>query len=102
MALGAITFLRKIAPRRGVRKRIVLLVGEASYTTGGVAVTAANFQLNAIDSMFFNQPYPLVNRQYVFDKANSKIQAQVPSTGAEVAGAVNCSADQIVIEVSGR
>ena len=102
MALGAITFIRKLAPRRGVRIRKVLLVGEASYTTGGVAVTAANFQLNAIDGIFCANPYPLVNRQYIFDKANSKFMAQVVSTGAEVAGAVNCSADQIILTVYGR
>jgi len=102
MALGAITFIRKLAPRRGVRVREVLLVGEAAYTSTGVAVTAANFQLNAIDAIFPSLPFPLVNRQYIFDKANSKIMAQVPSTGAEVAGAVNCSADQILLLVYGR
>lgn len=102
MALGAITFIRKVAPRRGVRIREVLLVGEASYTTTGVAVTAANFQLNAIDAIFISNPYPLVNRQYIFDKTNSKIMAQVVSTGAEVAGATNCAADQLILTVYGR
>ena len=102
MALGAITFIRKVAPRRGVRIREVLLVGEASYTTGGVAVTAATFQLNGIDAIFISTPFPLVNRQYIFDKTNSKIMAQVVSTGAEVAGANNNSADQIIMTVYGR
>jgi hypothetical protein len=102
MALGAITFIRKLAPRRGVRIRICLLVGEASYTTGGVAVTPANFLLNAIDGIFFSAPFPLVDRVYIFDKANSKIMAQVGSTGAQVAGAVSCAADQIILTVYGR
>jgi len=102
MALGAITFIRKLAPRRGVRIREVLMVGEASYTTTGVPVTAATFQLNAIDAIFCAAPYPLANRQYVFDKTNSKIMAQVVSTGVEVAGAVNCSADQVNLLVYGR
>ena len=102
MALGAVTFIRKVAPRRGVRVREVLLVGEASYTTGGVAVTAATFLLNGIDAIFFSNPFPLVNRQYIFDKTNSKIMSQVVSTGAEVAGAANCSADQIIMTVYGR
>src|SRR5262245_41741955 len=99
MALGAITFIRQIAPRRGVRQRVCLMVGEASYTTGGVAITPATFRLNAIDAIIFSNPYPLVNRQYVYDKANSKIMAQVVSTGAEVAGANNNAADQVMMRV---
>lgn len=78
------------------------MVGEASYTTGGVAVTAATFQLNAIDAILFSNPYPLVNRQYIFDKTNSKIMAQVVSTGVEVAGANNNSADIVIMTVYGR
>ena len=102
MALGAITFIRKIAPRRGVRQRICLMVGEATYTATGVPITAATFLLNGIDAIFFENPYPLVNRQYLFDKTNSKIQAQVVSTGVEVAGGTNCSADQVLMRVVGR
>lgn len=102
MALGAITFIRKVAPRRGVRIREVLMVGEASYTSTGVPVTAATFLLNAIDAIFFSLPYPLSIRQYIFDKANSKIMTQVVSTGVETAGAVNCSADQVIMTVYGR
>ena len=102
MALGAITFIRKVAPRRGVRIREVLMVGEGSYTSTGVPVTAATFQLNAIDAIFFSLPFPLSIRQYIFDKANSKIMTQVVSTGVETAGAVNCAADQVIMIVYGR
>src|SRR5262245_30123403 len=93
MPIGTITFLRYIQPRRGVRERVFSMAGPTSYTTTGDAVTPANFKLNAIDSLDFEQPHPLVDRLYIYNKTAGKIQIQVPSTGLELANATNCSAD---------
>lgn len=102
MALGAITFVRKMRPRNGLRERIISLVGPASYTTGGDAITAANVQLAAIDAILFQLPNPLADRAYIFNKAGSTVQAIVLSTGAQVASTTNLSADTILAHVIGR
>lgn len=103
MAIGAITFIRYLAPRRGVRQRIISMAGPTAYTgTGGDTLTAADVKLNAIDSINFELPHPLVDRQYIYNKTTGKIQIQVPSTGLELANGVNCSADIVRALVSGR
>lgn len=103
MAIGAITFVRYIHPRRGVRQRIISMAGPTSYTgSGGDTITAADVKLNAIDSIIFELPHPLVDRHYIYNKTTGKIQVQVPSTGLELAGATNCSADIVRGLVSGR
>jgi hypothetical protein len=102
MALGAIAVLRRFTPKRGSREVLVEITGEASYTTGGVVIAASNFGLNAITRLLPFPPYPLVDRTYVWDNTNSKLMAQVISTGLQVAGAVSCSADKIVCLVIGR
>lgn len=95
MPLGAITVLRRIHPRRGVREVVFQMPGAASYTTGGDAITAANLNLNAITDIQFHVS-GVVDRQYLFDKANSKVMAQVISTGAQVAGSTNLSTDTVL------
>lgn len=100
MALGTITFVRYIQPRRGVRERVISMVGPNPYTVGGETVTAANMKLNAIDSIVFEPPHPLVDRIYKYNKVAGKIEIQVISTAAE-AGAINCSADIVRARVIG-
>lgn len=100
MALGAITILRRYPPKRGVREVLALLVGEASYTSTGVAIAASAFGLNAITTIEPFAPYPLADRHYIWDRANGKLACQVISTGLEASG--NLSADQIVLHVVGR
>ena len=102
MALGAITFLRKLKNRNGVRERVISMVGATSYTTGGDAITAANVQLNAIDAIFFELPNPLSDLAFIYDKTNGKVMAQVISTGLEVAGATNLSTKTVRAHVIGR
>lgn len=106
MAISAanITFIRKHQPGMkagdwGVKMRLVQIAGDSAVGAGGSAVTAALFQLNAIDMMQIALPYPLVNRRYLFDKANSKIQVQV-GAGTEFTG--DASADRVIILVWGR
>lgn len=99
-----ITFLRKGFPGMkagdwGVKTRIVQISGDSSVGAGGSAITAALFQLNAIDGMQLALPYPLVNRRYIFDKANSKLQVQV-AAGTEFTG--DASADRVIARVWGR
>ena len=102
MAIGAITFVRKMRPRNGIRERIISMVGAASYTTGGDAITAANLQLAAIDAIFFELPNPLADLAFIFDKTNLKIMAIVLSTGLQVAAATNLSTSTVRAHVVGR
>jgi hypothetical protein len=106
MAITAanITILRRDFPGMkaggvGVRQRLVLINGDGAIAGGGSVLTAALFQLNAIDSMLIALPYPLVNRKYIFDKTNLKLQAQV-AAGTEFTG--DASADRIIALVTGR
>ena len=98
----AIAFLRKYPPRRAIRERLILITGDTSYPTGGSAISAANVQLTAITALLPQNPYPLVDRIYVWDRTNGKLIAQVASTGAQVANATDLSADKIAALVSGR
>lgn len=106
MAITAanIAFIRKGQPGMsagglGVKTRIVLITGDGAVGAGGSAITAALFQLNAIDSMMLALPYPLVNRRYLFDKTNLKLQVQV-AAGTEFTG--DASADKVLAYVWGR
>jgi len=83
----------------GVKMRLVLISGDGAVGAGGSAVTAALFQLNAIDGMQLALPYPLVDRRYIFDKTNVKLQVQV-ALGTEFTG--NASADRVQALVWGR
>ena len=99
-----ITFLRKEQPGmkagdNGVKERLVLIAGDGAVGAGGSAVTAALFQLNAIDNIKCALPYPLVNRRYIFDKANTKLQIVI-AAGTEFTG--DASADRVVALVTGR
>ena len=100
MALGAVTILRRYPPKRGVREVLAEIVGEASYTSTGVAIAASVFGLTAITAVEPFPPYPLADRIYIWDRANGKLMAQVISTGLEASG--NLSADKIVVHVTGR
>lgn len=106
MALTAanITFIRKHQPGMkagdwGVKMRLVQISGDSAISAGGSAITAGLFQLNAIDGMQLALPYPLVNRRYIFDKTNSKLQVQV-AAGTEFTG--DASADKVLALVWGR
>jgi len=104
MALGTITYHNYDQPGMkasdwGVRQRLVTIVGDNAVPAGGTPITAATFKLNSIDHMEFTIPYPLVNRQYFFDKTNSKIQIRV-AAGTEFTG--DASADRVQILITGR
>jgi len=106
MALSAanISILRKDQPFMkagdwGVKQRLVLISGDSAVVAGGSAITAALFQLNAIDDIQCCLPYPLVDRRYIFDKTNTKLQVIV-AAGTEFTG--NASADRVVALVTGR
>jgi len=83
----------------GIRRRLVLIAGDSAVGAGGSAITAALFQLNVIDHMQLALPYPLVDRKYIFDKTNTKLQVQV-AAGTEFTG--NASADRVLALVTGR
>lgn len=102
MPIGAITFIRFLRPLRGVRMREISMAGPTSYTTAGDTLTAADLRLNAIDTIHFELPHPLVDRQYIWNKTTGKIMIQVPSTGLELANATNCSADIVRAVAWGR
>ena len=106
MAITAanITIIRRDQPGMkagdwGVKQRLVLIAGDSAVGAGGSAVTAALFQLNAIDDIECCLPYPLVNRRYLYDKANGKLQVQV-AAGTEFTG--DASADRVIALVTGR
>lgn len=106
MAITAanITFLRHDYPGMkagdwGVKCKLVLINGDGAVGAGGSAVTAALFKLNAIDGMQLALPYPLVNRRYLFDKTNTKLQVQV-AAGTEFTG--DASADRVLALIWGR
>ena len=88
---------------RGIRRVFCEVTGESSYTTGGVVVAASDVGLKgAIIALYLNAfPTPSVDRYYIWSRATGKLQAIVRSTGAEVAGAVNCSADKVLAEIVG-
>lgn len=98
----AIAVLRRYPPRRGIREVLVEITGDTSYPTGGSPIVAADVKLSAITAILPQLPYPLVDRQYIWDRANGKLMAQVVSTAAELANTTNASADKIVALVSGR
>jgi len=100
MALTSITVLRRFPPKRGVRQVLVEIVGEGTYTASGIAIGASAVGLNAITAVECAPPYPLVNAQYLWDKTNGKLQAQVVTTGAEFSGVA--SAHKIVALFTGR
>jgi len=106
MAITAanITILRRDQPGMkagdwGVRQRLVLISGDSAVGAGGSAITASLFQLNAIDHIQCCLPYPMVDRRYIFDKTNTKLQVQV-AAGTEFTG--NASADKVIALVTGR
>ena|SRR5690242_20556514 len=106
MAITAanITIIRRDQPGMkagdwGVKQRLVLINGDSAVGAGGSAVTPALFQLNAIDDIQLCAPYPLVDRHYIYDKANTKIQIQV-GAGTEFTG--DASADRVIALVTGR
>ncbi len=106
MAIAAanIAFIRKGFPGmkagdNGIKTRLVQITGDGAVGAGGSAITAALFQLNAIDGMMLALPYPLVNRRYLFDKTNLKLQVQV-AAGTEFTG--DASADKVIAYVWGR
>lgn len=88
---------------RGLRRVFVEITGETSYVTGGTAIAASDVGLKgAILAVYINAfPTPLVDRFYMWIRSTGKLQAAVRSTGAEVAGAVNCSADKVLAEIVG-
>lgn len=100
MAL-AFTVLRRFPPRRGIREVLVEITGDTSYPTGGTAIAASDVKLRGITRVLPQAPYPLVDRQYIWDHTNGKLMAQVVSTAAELANATNASADKIVALITG-
>ena len=87
---------------RGMRRIFVEITGETSYVSTGTVIAASDVGLKAILALYLNAfPTPSVDRYYIWSRATGKLQAIVRSTGAEVAGAVNCGADKILAEVIG-
>jgi hypothetical protein len=76
------------------------ITGDSSYATGGYAVTAANFNLNAITGIVC-----LGNntaRHAVYDPTAGKVLFIVTATGAEVANTTNVATTAIPVVVYGR
>jgi hypothetical protein len=105
MALG-VSVLKRIrypwAGGYGIKDLIIEVTGEASYVTNGSAITAAQLNVNSILAIAPSDPYPLVARNYVWDRGTGKLLAQAAGTGNEVSAATNCSADKIVCTVYAR
>ena len=82
----------------GIKDVLIEVTGEASYVTGGSAITAAQLNVNRIIAVLPNDPYPLVGRSYLWNRTTGMLQAQVPA-GTEVTSTTNCSADKVVCYV---
>lgn len=88
MALTKTTLssLRSTGDRRAA---VLLVVGDASYPTGGWALTPADFGLGVIDWVEPTvQIAPAAAATVQYDKTNSKLKA-FTSAGVEVANAVS-------------
>lgn len=72
----------------------------ASYTTGGESITPNNVGMQAIVQCVPDEAK--TNNYFSFDYVNSKLQAFVSSTGAEVANATNLSAITVRVSFHGR
>jgi len=87
----------------GYKDMLIEITGEASYVTNGSAITAAQLGVNSILALVPKKVYPLVARQYIWDRGTGKLVGQkLDATGAEVVAATNCSADKIVARVYAR
>ncbi len=106
MALGVAVLKRLRRPwggGYGIKDLLIEVTGEASYVTNGSAITAAQLNVNAIIAVVPRRPYPLVARQYIWDRGTGKLLAQkLDGTGAEVISTTNCSADKVVCMVYAR
>lgn len=99
----SIAVIKRFPPEKGGLRRVMVeITGDSSYPTGGTAIAASDLKLSEIYMVHPANPYPLVDRIYLWDHANLKLMAQVPSTGAEVANTTNCSADKVRAQVIGR
>lgn len=86
---------------RSERETITDCTFDSSYTTNGLAVTAANLGLNKIHEVVLcsvKTPSPGAAANIFFDDVNSKLKAF--TTTAEVANAVDLSA--LVVRVIAR
>jgi hypothetical protein len=80
---------------------LIEITGDNPYPSGGSPITAATLKVNSILAILPQEPYPLADRWYIWDRTNGKLMCQVISTAAE-AGAIDLSADRIVAVVIAR
>lgn len=72
----------------------------ASYTTGGESITPAQVGMQAILQCVTDEAK--TNNYFSYDYVNSKLQAFVSSTGAEVANTTNLSAVTVRCSFRGK
>ena len=98
--MGACTFTNTTRNVEGNRSVIKATMSpSASYATSGDTIAAADLGLTVIDDV--KVPAGDGTNLYFYDHANLKLKAYVLATQAQVASAVNLSAVDLNVEVTG-